>query len=141
MNWERMTKGLAAVCGAVAGLLGEWTLMLTVLAALMGLDYLTGLIVAWRGRSPKTEGGGVSSRVGFDGLIRKAFIMLPLVQRPAAGRASGASDAPGEPAFPGQPEGEDCQYLSEAIVADAAKMPLVIRFVVWYKDENAEDGE
>ena len=66
---------------------------------------------------------------------------LPLLQRPAAGRASGASDAPGETALPGQPEGEDCQYLSEAIVADTAKRPLVIRFVVWYKDENAEDGE
>ena len=91
MNWERMTKGLAAVCGAVAGLLGEWTLMLTVLAALMGLDYLTGLIVAWRGRSPKTEGGGVSSRVGFDGLIRKAFIMLVVLMATLLDRAIGNS--------------------------------------------------
>ncbi len=93
MNWERMTKGLAAVCGAVAGLLGEWTLMLTVLAALMGLDYLTGLIVAWRGRSPKTEGGGVSSRVGFDGLIRKAFIMVVVLVATLLDRAIGNSTA------------------------------------------------
>ena len=58
MNWERMTKGLAAVCGAVAGLLGKWTLMLTVLAALMGLDYLTGLIVAWWAAAPRPRAAG-----------------------------------------------------------------------------------
>ena len=76
MTWDKITKALAAACGAVAGLLGEWSALLTVLALFMGIDYLTGLIVAWRGRSPKTETGGVSSRAGFDGLIRKFFIMV-----------------------------------------------------------------
>ena len=51
-------------------------MLLTILAAFMVLDYLTGLIVAWRGKSPKTETGGVSSRAGFDGLIRKFMIMI-----------------------------------------------------------------
>lgn len=76
MNWENVTKALAAAVGAVAGLLGEWNVLLTILALFMVIDYLTGLIVAWRGKSPKTETGGVSSRAGFDGLIRKAFIMV-----------------------------------------------------------------
>ena len=62
--------------GVVAGLLGEWNVFLTVLAIMMLLDYVTGLIVAWRGKSPKSETGGVSSKVGFDGLIKKAFIMV-----------------------------------------------------------------
>lgn len=76
MTWDKIVKWLAGAVGAVAGLLGEWNVLLTILAIMMALDYFTGLIVAWRGRSPKTEGGGVSSRVGFDGLIRKAFIMV-----------------------------------------------------------------
>ena len=76
MTWDKIVKWLAGTVGAVAGLLGEWNVLLTILAIMMALDYFTGLIVAWRGRSPKTAGGGVSSRVGFDGLIRKAFIMV-----------------------------------------------------------------
>ena len=76
MTWDKILKWLAGAAGAVAGLLGEWNVLLTILAIMMVLDYLTGLIVAWRGRSPKTETGGVSSKAGFDGLIRKGFIMV-----------------------------------------------------------------
>ena len=76
MKWEQATKALAAVVGAAAGMLGEWNVLLTILALFMVIDYLTGLIVAWRGKSPKTESGGVSSKAGFDGLIRKFFIMV-----------------------------------------------------------------
>ena len=61
MKWDRILKALAAALGAVAGLLGEWSLLLTVLAWFMGIDYVTGVIVAWRGRSPKTPHGGVST--------------------------------------------------------------------------------
>ena len=80
MRWDNITKAIAAAAGAVAGLLGEWNVLLTILAWFMGLDYLTGLIVAWRGRSPKSETGGVSSKAGFDGLIRdreNGFLCAP----------------------------------------------------------------
>ena len=76
MAWNRIVKLFSGAVGAAAGLMGEWSAALSILAAMMLIDYLTGVIVAWRGRSPKTESGGVSSRAGFDGLIRKAFIML-----------------------------------------------------------------
>ena len=76
MKWDDVVKWMAGIAGALAGLLGEWNVFLTVLAIMMLLDYVTGLIVAWRGKSPKTEGGGVSSSVSFDGLIKKAFIMV-----------------------------------------------------------------
>lgn len=79
MSWDNITKALAGMLGAAAGLLGEWNVLLTVLAVFMVVDYLTGLIVAWRGKSPKTESGGVSSKAGFDGLIRKFFIMVVIL--------------------------------------------------------------
>lgn len=76
MTWDKILKTLAGMLGAAAGLLGEWNVLLTILAVFMVIDYVTGLIVAWRGKSPKTESGHVSSKAGFDGLIRKAFIMV-----------------------------------------------------------------
>lgn len=93
MNWDRVVKFFAGAAGAVAGLLGEWNVALTILAILMVLDYLTGLIVAWRGKSPKSEGGGVSSRVGFDGLIRKFFIMIVVLVATLLDRVIGNSAA------------------------------------------------
>lgn len=74
--WDKVVKIGATIAGAVAGLFGGWNTMLTLLAVLMVMDYASGLIVAWRGRSPKSENGGVSSSVGFDGLAKKAFIIL-----------------------------------------------------------------
>lgn len=76
MKWDNVVKWMSGVAGALAGLMGEWNVLLTILAIMMVLDYVTGLIVAWRGKSPKSETGGVSSKVGFDGLIKKAFIMV-----------------------------------------------------------------
>ena len=93
MSWDKILKACAGVLGAIAGLLGEWNMLLTVLACFMVIDYLTGLIVAWRGKSPKTESGGVSSRAGFDGLIRKFFIMVVVLVATLLDRAIGNSAA------------------------------------------------
>ena len=60
----------------IAGFFGEWTAALTILVVMMGADYLTGVLLAISGRSPKTAGGGLSSKVGFIGLAKKGFIML-----------------------------------------------------------------
>lgn len=76
MSWDRITKAIFAVAGAVAGLFGEWNTMLTIFVVMMALDYITGLIVAACGRSPKTEGGRLSSKAGFVGICRKAVMML-----------------------------------------------------------------
>lgn len=76
MSWDRLVKALAAAAGAVAGLFGKWNAMLTILATVMALDYVSGLIVAACGKSPKTEGGRLSSKAGFAGIARKALMML-----------------------------------------------------------------
>ena len=91
--WDKIVKGLAAAMGAVAGFLGEWGVMLTALAVAMGVDYLSGLIVAWRGVSPKTDGGGLSSKAGFDGLARKGVVILIVLLATVLDRALGGDVA------------------------------------------------
>ena len=66
--------GLAA--GGIAALFGGWTPGLTILSVMMAVDYLTGVLVAITGKSPKSESGGLSSKAGFAGIARKGFIML-----------------------------------------------------------------
>ena len=56
--WDKIIKGACAVLGVIAGLYGEWTAALSILAIMMGVDYITGVLVAITGRSPKTDGGG-----------------------------------------------------------------------------------
>ena len=88
--WEKIVKALCAVGGAVAGLLGGWDAALTVLVVMMGADYLSGVIVAACGRSPKSEGGGISSKAGFIGLAKKGFIMLIVLLAAMLDRVSGS---------------------------------------------------
>lgn len=74
--WDKILKGICLAAGMIAGLYGEWTAALTILAVMMAVDYITGVMVAITGRSPKTDGGGLSSKIGFVGLAKKGFIML-----------------------------------------------------------------
>lgn len=89
MTWDKIVKALAVVAGAIAGLFGEWSTTLTILVVMMATDYVTGWIVAWCGRSPKTEGGGLSSKVGFIGLAKKGFIMAIVLVATLLDRAIG----------------------------------------------------
>ncbi|MBR7189057.1 MAG: phage holin family protein [Clostridia bacterium] len=89
MSWDKILKILAGVAGAIAGLFGEWNTMLTVLVVMMATDYISGWIVAWCGKSPKTEGGGLSSKVGFIGIAKKGFIMLLVLLATLLDRAIG----------------------------------------------------
>ena len=46
----------------IAGLLGGWDATMQVLCLVMALDFVTGLMVAFHGKSKKTETGGLSSK-------------------------------------------------------------------------------
>ena len=50
---------------------------MTTLLIFMAIDYLTGILLAlvWN-RSPKSDNGGLDSRAGFKGLVRKGVILL-----------------------------------------------------------------
>lgn len=76
-----MKEGLCAVLGviggAIASLFGGWDGALVTLVIFMGIDYLTGIIVAGVfHKSNKTETGTLESRAGFKGLCRKGVTLL-----------------------------------------------------------------
>lgn len=73
---EFVCTSAGVVGGAIAAAFGGWTHDLSWLVAFMVVDYLTGLMVAFMGKSPKTEGGGLSSAVGWLGLVRKLVTLL-----------------------------------------------------------------
>lgn len=69
--------GIGVVGSLVASLFGGWTASLTTLLIFMGIDYVTGLVVAGVFHaSPKTETGALESRAGLKGLSRKVMILL-----------------------------------------------------------------
>lgn len=73
--WRGFVKGAAALGGAVAGVMGGWDATLKVLVAMMVIDYASGLIVAFMGKSTKTDYGGLSSKVGAVGLAKKGLML------------------------------------------------------------------
>ena len=89
--WDKIIKFACLAAGSIAGLYGQWTNALTILAVMMSVDYITGIIVAASGKSPKTENGGLSSKVGFVGLMRKGFIMLIVLVATQLDRAIGST--------------------------------------------------
>lgn len=61
----------------IAGWFGGWDASLSTLLIFMGIDYITGLVVAaWFNNSPKSESGKLESQAGFKGLLRKCMILL-----------------------------------------------------------------
>ncbi len=61
----------------IASLFGGWDAALITLMIFMGIDYVTGLIVAGVFRnSEKTTNGGLESRAGWKGLCRKGVTLL-----------------------------------------------------------------
>lgn len=62
---------------ALAAAFGGWTTAMVTLVIFMGIDYITGLIVAGIfHKSEKTPNGGLESRAGWKGLVRKGVTLL-----------------------------------------------------------------
>lgn len=76
-----MKEGIFTVIGmigsVIASLFGGWDAAIVTLMIFMGIDYLTGLIVAGVfHNSEKTEDGTLESRAGWKGLCRKGVTLL-----------------------------------------------------------------
>lgn len=68
---------MGAIGGVIAQAFGGWTSALTTLVIVMGVDYITGLIVAGVfHRSDKSKTGTLSSCAGFKGLCKKGVMLL-----------------------------------------------------------------
>lgn len=88
-----------AICTAIgtagtfiSAALGGWDTALITLMAFMAIDYVTGLIVAWVfHNSPKTESGGVNSKVSFAGLCKKCVVLLLVVVANLLDKQTGAN--------------------------------------------------
>ena len=76
---DNLYKIAAAAAGAVISFFTGIPVIMWVLIATMTLDYVTGLMTGMMGVSSKTEGGKLSSRAAFDGLMRKIMIFLVVI--------------------------------------------------------------
>ena len=77
MNKIVILGGISVVLGAVSAAFGGWSTTMTMLVIFMGIDYLTGLIVAGVFKnSGKTENGSLESRAGWKGIFRKGVTLL-----------------------------------------------------------------
>lgn len=74
---EGICTGIGVIGGFIASLFGGWDAALITLLLFMGIDYISGLIVAGVfHNSKKTESGTLESRVGWKGLCRKGMTLL-----------------------------------------------------------------
>ena len=70
---ETICTAFGLVGSFLAALFGGWDSALATLLIFMGVDYVTGLMVAAAGKSPK---GKLSSKMGWKGLAKKCVILL-----------------------------------------------------------------
>ena len=77
MKLEGFCAAIGVFGGFIASLFGGWDDALMTLIIFMGIDYLTGILVAGVfHKSNKTEKGSLESRAGFKGLCRKGMALL-----------------------------------------------------------------
>lgn len=91
--WDKVIKAAAFVGGALGGLFGGWSMLLTVMTAMMAIDYISGVTVAALGRSSKTAHGGLSSKVGAQGLARKGMMLMIVLVASLVDRAMGGGNS------------------------------------------------
>ena len=77
MKLQGFCAVMGVIGGGVASLFGGWDAALMTLLIFMGIDYLTGLLVAGVfSNSNKSENGSLESRAGWKGLCRKGVTLL-----------------------------------------------------------------
>lgn len=68
---------IGAIGSIIASLFGGWDHAMITLVIFMGIDYITGLVVAGVfHKSAKSENGALESRAGWKGLCRKGVTLL-----------------------------------------------------------------
>lgn len=88
---QNVLQVLAAFGGAAAGLFTQASMGLYLLLLLMALDYLSAIVLAALGRSPKSAAGALNSKTGFTGLARKAMILILVLLAAILDRLTGSA--------------------------------------------------
>ena len=90
---DHFRKGVLGVFGAIGTyasyLLGGWDAAISIMFVIMGIDYVTGILCAFRGKSDKTPGGAFSSRAAFGGITKKLMMLLIIMLAVALDRLMG----------------------------------------------------
>lgn len=87
---ERICTALGLLGGGIAYCLGGWDTAMLALLVCMGVDYLSGSIVALVfHNSPKSETGAYHSGYGMKGLCKKGLMLLFVVVAVQADRLLG----------------------------------------------------
>lgn len=74
---EGICTGIGVIGSIIASLFGGWDTGLVTLIIFMGIDYVSGLVVAGIfHNSNKTESGTLESKAGWKGLCRKCMTLL-----------------------------------------------------------------
>ena len=73
---ETICTAIGAFGAFLAGLFGGWDASMVTLLIFMGIDYATGLAVAACGKSLKSDNGKLSSKIGWQGLVKKCVSLL-----------------------------------------------------------------
>jgi toxin secretion/phage lysis holin len=74
---EKLLTIVGLIGSAISYVFGGWSDAMNTLLFFMIADIVTGWILsAFLKGSPKTETGGLSSKIGFRGLCKKCFILL-----------------------------------------------------------------
>ena len=75
-----MKYGFLTCCGIIgsfiSNLYGGWSDSQTTLLIFMGIDFASGLYNGWKNKSSKTNSGGLSSTVCWNGLAKKVMTLL-----------------------------------------------------------------
>ena len=75
-TFDLLMKGGAAAGGFLYGMVNGESRSTVLLAALMTADYISGVVAAAMGKSPKSAHGRLNSDAGAKGLLKKAAILL-----------------------------------------------------------------
>lgn len=73
---ESVCSIVGVIGSVIAGAFGGWDAALATLLIFMGIDYVTGIMVAVASKSLKSRNGSLSSYIGWVGLIRKSAVLL-----------------------------------------------------------------
>lgn len=74
---EKVCALIGVIGSGISAVFGGWNAGLTTLLIFMGIDYITGLIIAGVfHKSGKTESGSLESHAGWKGLCKKGVTLL-----------------------------------------------------------------